>query len=431
MFSQVAALATTAPTVAPGSGVYPQVQSTVTIAGDAGNQIYFTTDGSNPSNLSTPYTVPVAIGNTAVIKAIAYASGVPSSITTSRIQSDITTLPVPRNGLKLWLKADFGPVLSGSNITQWSDLSSSSPANDATQGTAANQATLVNPSINGFPGGSFNGSSRRYALANQFADFTGGFSIFAVIKPVGTATKTLFASGNAGPANLISLETVNTQVRLTAMNASTTSNVITATGALTVGKYQLVDAVHTGTGTASISVNGSNLISGSVQNLLNVARTSNFVGSDIGQTVFWNGELAELLIYNRGLSETERKDLQAYLFTRYQIANATVAAAPIFSIGTSTLTEPQEVVIAGPSNATYFYTLDGTTPVAGSSPTYVSPIRINFTQTLKALAVANGITSNVTTATYTLNSTQWPAPSATDTRPLILNLQLPTTAIPQ
>lgn len=39
-----------------------------------------------------------------------------------------------------------------------------------------------------------------------------------MLKPVGTATKTLLSSGNSGPANLVSLETVNTQVRLTAMS---------------------------------------------------------------------------------------------------------------------------------------------------------------------------------------------------------------------
>ncbi|MCW5824875.1 MAG: hypothetical protein KIT34_18910 [Cyanobacteria bacterium TGS_CYA1] len=62
---------------------------------------------------------------------------------------------------------------------------------------------------------------------------------------------------------------------------------------------------------------------------------------------------------------------------------------------------------------------------------YSSPINIAYTQTLKAIAVANGATSSVTSATYTLNSTKWPAPNASDTTPLNLNLQLPTTAIPQ
>ena len=159
--SQVAASATTAPSITPGSGVYSTVQSTVTLTGDPGDSLYFTTSGSQPSSGSNLYSTPFAIGSTSTIKAIAYASGVPSTVTSANIQSDVNTLPIPRTGLKLWLKGDLGTVLSGLNISTWSDLSGSNPANDATQGTAANQALLVNPAINGLPSGAFNGTSRR------------------------------------------------------------------------------------------------------------------------------------------------------------------------------------------------------------------------------------------------------------------------------
>jgi hypothetical protein len=332
--------------------------------------------------------------------------------------------------LQLWLKGDFGTVLSGSNITQWSDLSGVAPANNATQATSASQATLVSSALNGYPSASFNGTSRNYSLANQLTDLTSGFSIFAVIKPVGTATKTLFATSNAGPSNLVSLETVNTQVRLNAYNATTASNVITPTSSITVGKFQLVDAVHNGAASASISVNGESKISGTVQNLVNTARTQNILGANNTAATFWNGELAELLVYSRAVTETERKNIQAYLSNRYQLTTATATAAPVFSVGTSTLAEPAEIAIAVPYNGTGYITLDGTTPTT-SSPVYSKPVRINYTQTLKCLIVANGVSSAITTATYTLNSTKWPAPNASDLRALQINLQLPTTSIPQ
>ncbi|MCA0313154.1 MAG: chitobiase/beta-hexosaminidase C-terminal domain-containing protein [Candidatus Melainabacteria bacterium] len=107
-----AALATTAPTITPGTGVYSKVESSVTISGDPGDSLYFTTDGSNPTSSSTPYTTPISIGSSATIKAIAYASGVPSSVTTAYIDNEVNTLPVPRSGLKLWLKGDFGVTSS-------------------------------------------------------------------------------------------------------------------------------------------------------------------------------------------------------------------------------------------------------------------------------------------------------------------------------
>ncbi|MBK9620129.1 MAG: chitobiase/beta-hexosaminidase C-terminal domain-containing protein [Candidatus Obscuribacter sp.] len=239
------ALAVTAPTITPGTGVYSTYQSTATITATPGDQIYYTSDGTNPTNLSTLYTVPIALGATNTIKAVAYNTGVPSAITTGYIQNDVNSLSIPRAGMSLWLR-DFGAVVSGSNITQWSDLSGSIPANNATQATSTKQATVVSGAINGINAGLFNGSSRDYVLTNQFTDLTGGFSIFAVIKPVGTATKTFFSTANAGPSNLVSLETVNTQVRLNAYNGAVASNVITPTTSLTVGKYQIVDAVHNG-----------------------------------------------------------------------------------------------------------------------------------------------------------------------------------------
>ena len=427
---QKAANATGAPTITPGTGVYSTVQGTATITGSAGDSLYFTTDGSTPTNLSTPYTVPISIGSQSTIKAIAYNGGVPGPVTTVFIQNDVNSLAVPRTGLSLWLR-DFGAVASGSNITQWSDLSGSSPANNATQATASKQATVVSGAINGISAGSFNGTSRDYTLTNQFTDLTGGFSIFAVIKPVGTATKTFFATANAGPSNLVSLETVNNQVRFNAYNGTTASNVITPAASLTVGKYQIVDAVHTGSASASISINGTTQVSGTVQNLVNVARTQNVLGADNTIATYWNGELAELLIYSRGLTEGERKAVESFLYNRYQLDNSTAVSTPIISVATSTLTEPTEIAIATPTyGASTYYTLDGTTPTSAST-LYQVPVRINYTQTLKAISIKGGISSTVATSTLTLDSTKWPAPSATDLRPLQLNLQLPTTAIPQ
>lgn len=424
------ALATTAPTVTPGSGVYSDRKTSVTISGDPGDTLRYTTDGTAPSVSSPVYSTPLTIGTTATIKAVAYNGGTPSAVTTAYIQSDGTTLPVPRTGLKLWLKGDFGPIVSSTKITNWLDMSGSSPANDATQGTSADQATYVATSINGYPGASFDGSSDYYNLTNSLTDLTSGFSIFAVIKPGSSSTKTLFASANSGPADLVSLETVNTQARFSAYNNTTSSNVITPSSSLTVGKYQLVDAVHDGAGNAIVSINGTVQQSGSVQNLRNQSRSANILGADYNTSTFWNGELAELLVYSRTLTEAERKDVQGYLFTRYQLATSTVASTPVISVPTSTMSEPSQVAIYSREGGEIRVTRDGSTP-NGSSELYNGPLLITHTMTIKAIAISNGITSSVASASFTLNSTRYPAPDPSDSRPLELNLQLPTTAIPQ
>lgn len=428
--AQPSALATTAPTVTPGSGTYSDRKTSVTISGAPGDSLYYTTTGATPTSGSTPYTTAISIGSTATIKAVAYNGGTPSTVTTAYIQSDGTTLPVPRTGLKLWLKSDFGPIVSSSKITNWLDMSGNSPANDATQSTSADQATFVSSSINGYPGASFDGSSDFYNLTNSLTDLTTGFSIFAVIKPGSSSTKTLYASANSGPADLVSLETVNTQARFDAYNNTTSSNVITPSASLTVDKYQLVDAVHDGAGNAVVSINGTAQQSGTVQNLRNQSRSANILGADYNTSSFWNGELAELLVYSRALTEAERKDVQAYLFTRYQLATSTIASTPVLSVATSTMTAPSQVAIYSREGGEIRLTRDGSTPNS-SSELYSGPILITYSQTIKAISISNGITSSVASATYTLNSTHYPAPDPSDSRPLELNLQLPTTAIPQ
>lgn len=423
------ALAVNAPTITPGTGVFSTVQSTVTITGDAGASIFFTTDGSVPSSSSQPYVGPISIGATATIRAIAYVAGVPGPVANAYICNDANALPVPQSGLSLWLRGDFGPIVTGSNVTQWSDLSGT--GNNAVQATSTKQPTLVNAAINGLPAVKFNGTSQYLGLTSGLSNLTTGASIFAVISPVGTATKTLVVSANAGPADMISVQTINTQAKLNAYNGTTASSVTTATGALTLSKFQLLEAVHNGAASATLSVNAAPLITGTVQNLINTTRSQNYVGADNTAATFWNGQLAELLVYSRALTGSEQAAVEGYFFSKYQPLTATVTPAPIISVPTSTLTAPTAVAISAGPASTIYLTTDGTTPVAGVSPSYSGPINISYTTTLKAIAVANGVTSAVSTSVLTLNSTQWPAPSATDNTPLQINLQLPTTAIPQ
>ncbi len=423
--------ATTAPTITPPTGVYSTYQSTATITADTGATIYYTTDGSTPVvGVSPVYSTPIALADPMTIKAIASLSGVNSTVTTAYIQSDPNTLPVPRTGLQLWLKSDYGPITTGSNVTQWSDLSGATVANNATQATSTKQPTLVSGAINGYSAVNFNGTSQYFSLTSGLGDLTSGYSAFAVIKPANTTAAFIVTSGNTGPADQVSLQTTNTQGQFNAYNGTTASSVVTSPGALTLNKFQLLDAVHNGAASATVSVNSIASQTGTVQNLINTSRTQNYVGANNTITSWWKGQIAELLVYSRGVTTSEQASIEAYLSSRYQFATATVTPTPILSVATSTLTAPTSVAISSVPTATVYITLDGTTPTT-SSPVYTGPVLIYYTQTLKALAVNNGISSTVASATYTLNATQWPAPSATDTTPLQINLQLPTTAIPQ
>ena len=76
------AVSVSAPTFSLDGGVYTEAQ-TLTLTADEGCTVYYTNDGTTPSNESTKYTAPITIDKTTTIKAIAYdannnASGVVS-----------------------------------------------------------------------------------------------------------------------------------------------------------------------------------------------------------------------------------------------------------------------------------------------------------------------------------------------------------------
>lgn len=70
---------TAAPTFSPASGTYTEAQ-TVTISAEDGADIYYTTNGDDPTTSSTKYSAPFKVATTTTVKAIAVLNGVESSI---------------------------------------------------------------------------------------------------------------------------------------------------------------------------------------------------------------------------------------------------------------------------------------------------------------------------------------------------------------
>ena len=74
-------------------------------------------------------------------------------------------------------------------------------------------------------------------------------------------------------------------------------------------------------------------------------------------------------------------------------------AAPTFT-GETQFTESTQVTMSGPDGASIFYTVDGSTPT-DQSLEYEEPITLSATTTVKAIAIKDGVSSSVTTRTYT------------------------------
>lgn len=74
-------------------------------------------------------------------------------------------------------------------------------------------------------------------------------------------------------------------------------------------------------------------------------------------------------------------------------------AAPTFS-GATQFEESTQVTMSAVSGAEIRYTLDGSTPTA-SSTLYNGPVTLTETTTVKAIAIKDGVSSSVTSRTYT------------------------------
>ena len=98
-----------------GSTFYPTTNVTLTCATE-GATIYYTTDGSRPTNLSTEYTGPIAISATTTIKARAYAPNVGPS-TTSTATYTLKKPTPPLTDFKKYVEVTLSTDLATSEIT--------------------------------------------------------------------------------------------------------------------------------------------------------------------------------------------------------------------------------------------------------------------------------------------------------------------------
>lgn len=419
---------TVAPTISTPSEVSTSPIGDIPISAPAGT-VYYTLDGSVPSSGSTvyrPYGVSAdSIGLTQV-NAIAINDGVSSSVTSAYyfIDNDFNFISIPNS----WYLNCFGPAVSGA-IPIWPDLVS---ASNATQTTTANQPTYLPTAINELPAIQFSGSANYQLPSTTFTN--AGVTIFMVANPTTlTANAQLLNyAGATPPQNLIALsENSSNEAQFSVWNgAGTSSTTVSAGIPLAANQYQLIEAVQgdINSTTATLYVNGVQAGQNTAMNLIPAASlTNNYMGQSSSGGQNFVGNLAEVMLFLTPLTTSQRVAIESYLLSKYQILSQ-VPTAPVISTSSATFSQPTQVAISAQPGSTIRFTLDGTVPSV-SSPEYSRPILINYTQTLKAIAIQNSMQSSVTTATYTLNSTQWPAPS-TGGPSLQINLTAPSLAIP-
>ena len=234
---------------------------------------------------------------------------------TSNNKSYPTDLPV-KNGLNLWLDAADDTTFSyssGTSVSQWRDKSGSNfHASQATVGSQPSRSTFQN--------------------SRKTVNFDGTNDTVTIPSFVSNSEMSIFVVSNCGNTLFIehSNDANSNQGFYFYGGGSGMISITRATGSLIYnsnwlsGGYSVASAVNStgldlltyknGTQQTIISDQRGSITNSYVTNTL-------YIGSRGANSIWSNGPIAEIIIYNRKVTDTERKQIHTYLGQKWGISN--------------------------------------------------------------------------------------------------------------
>ena len=282
----------------------------------------------------------------------------PVSATVSATPMTVPGPPVgvPLDGLVLSLDASALSLSDGASVSTWLD-GSGVGVNASSSGSE--RPTFVSSGIGGVPSVRFDGVDDFLRLGSGFEDFSDGVSMFVVASPsaVRSGSKLLLLGNGAGQQN-ISLGRSGSSPGLQYFTTDASGGFgwfNTADGLSNEsGVYSMVQGGGAPNSVVSGSVfrDGVTVGSGSVFVPPVVSRGANFIGKSYWADQLFEGDIAEVLLYDRALTSAEQATVNGYLSTKYGI----VPPAPVAPSGVSVSAGDGEVSLAwtGSQDATAY-----------------------------------------------------------------------------
>ena len=209
---------------------------------------------------------------------------------------------IPKANLALWLAADSMTLADGALISSWQDISGNN--NHATQATDTSKPTFKTNILKGKPIIRFDGGD---SLNLASAIGASPCSIYFVLKPSQISAGTIIAGNAAGAFQIrfsslgkIDLLKSGVAVFATSTTILSTTNYSFLTVTYSNPNYTFrLNGAADGSGSSAQTMNGVNRIA------------INYDGGN------YNGDIAELIVYNAVLSDTDRDTVESYLKTKY------------------------------------------------------------------------------------------------------------------
>lgn len=260
-------------------------------------------DDSN-GTLQSTVAVSLSAGQTVLVVIDGYSSGQGQyhlNITGSGPAGSL-----PTAGLHLWLRADAGVTQSGGRISSWIDQSGN--GRNASMATPSRQPFYIPGALNGTPVVRFTGAESMYL--DVFAQ-PSRFSVFIVGKNNKTSESFSMILGPGGNAPNNQLRWENGSQ---ALFVGTGNNFPVTTSS--IGNTRVYHAL-------SALYNGSTMIvyrDGNAMSSRGLVTSGPWILASVGSYYsqeFMQGDLAEVVIYDRALSEGERASVNTYLRGKY------------------------------------------------------------------------------------------------------------------
>ncbi|MBP7463727.1 MAG: hypothetical protein KA793_05265, partial [Bacteroidales bacterium] len=241
--------------------------------------------------------------------------------------SVVSVAQIPTNHLKLWLQADQN-VTYTTTVSAWNDCSGNS--NNAIQATASKQPTYtsVNAGINNKPALTFDGTNDEM-LGTTITDINlNSMSVFIVARnnslPSTGSARGMFSVGAYGSGGFELMRGSAGQFGY--YQKSSNFNSGNTDDCSTDGTPFRVYCATKQVGTISkIYVNSVFRSSSTLANIISTFTNAAYkIGYFSLSPYYWNGQIAEIVVYDTLLTDTQRLQVETYLMDKY---------TPVFSLG--------------------------------------------------------------------------------------------------
>lgn len=220
--------------------------------------------------------------------------------------------PIASTGPLLWLRADRGVVQTGGRVSAWEDQSGQH--RDATQSAPELRPELVASALNGMPAVSFDGIDDYLDLPSGFDDFSKGVTIFAVVQANDdeTSCRGIFETSNGSELDDLHIGRHDGELLYEVFATSVSA------GAFPAGVVRRVSVVHDARGVVELSQSGAQTAVENVELPVVVERRFAYVGHTLYDGCpTWDGDIGELVVYDRALSPDEYDAVEASLDDRW------------------------------------------------------------------------------------------------------------------